>query len=167
MKNSILIFLFSCLLSCTSNTIFDKPDDLIPKEKMAELLTDLYLASSSKSYRNKLDERNIDYTFLIYEKYGIDSTRFRKSNFYYTTRIDEYEKIYFEVEKNIRALNENFKAIKKIKDSIKIDSFQRVRRKKDSIKKAKKKGVLQDSLSSNIIKMDSLRADSIQVINKK
>ena len=43
----IAILLF--LLSCTSNTIYKKPKDLIPKDSMVALLTDMYIASSAKS----------------------------------------------------------------------------------------------------------------------
>ena len=82
------------MVSCTSNTIYKKPDDLITNDSMVLLLSDLYLATASKMYKNKLKERNIDYTFLVYEKYRVDTARFRRSNFYYTTKIDEYEKIY-------------------------------------------------------------------------
>ena len=147
MKNSILILLVACMISCTSNTIFKKPNDLISKDSMVILLSDLYLATSSKVYRNKFDERNIDYTFLVFEKYGIDSARFRRSNHYYTTKIDDYEKIYKEAENKIKALNSEFKAIKKIKDSIKRDSTQRARFRRDSLKKAKKESLrIQDSL---------------------
>ena len=148
MKNSSLIFLFVCIISCTSNTIYEKPKDLIPKEQMVALLTDLYLAHSAKPYRNTLNERNIDYTFLVYEKYGIDSARFKSSNFYYTTKIDDYEKIYQEVEKNISTLNTNFKAIKKVKDSIRRDSIQKIRFTKDSIQKIE---IRKDSLVLDII----------------
>tara|TARA_B100000809_G_scaffold22902_1_gene20048 strand:- start:13416 stop:14027 length:612 start_codon:yes stop_codon:yes gene_type:complete len=150
MKKSFLLFLFIGLISCTSNTIFKEPDDLIPKEKMVELITDLYLTNSAKSYRNNLKERNIDYTFLVYEKHGIDSTRFKRSNFYYTTKIDDYEDIYLEVEKNIKALNTNFKAIKKERDSIKNDSIKTIRFVKDSILKV---AILKDSVLLDIINM--------------
>jgi hypothetical protein len=162
MKNSILIFLFFGLIACTSNTIFNKPDDLIPKDKMVELLTDLYLTSSSKPYKNELNERNIDYTFLVYEKHGIDSARFRRSNFYYTTKIDEYEKIYFEVEKNINALNTEFKGIKKEKDAIRRDSIEKVRFTKDSILKS---AILKDSIFLDII--NKQLKDSTQRYNLK
>ena len=54
MKNRItsliLIILFA---SCKSNTIYDEPKDLIPKDSMVLLLKDLYLATSAKSIKNK------------------------------------------------------------------------------------------------------------------
>ena len=158
MKKSLLIFLFISIISCTSNTIFKKPDDLIPKEEMVDLLTDIYLTAASKPYRNKLGERNIDYTFLVYEKYGIDSARFKASNHYYSTKIDEYEKIYLEVEKNLKTLNTKYKTIRKIKDSIKKDSLKRVRFVKDSVLKS---NITKDSILLAIIN------ENIEDPNKK
>ncbi|MDG1805228.1 DUF4296 domain-containing protein [Flavicella sp.] len=161
MKNSILILLVACMISCTSNTIFKKPDDLISKDSMVILLSDLYLATSSKVYKNKFDERNIDYTFLVFEKYGIDSARFRRSNHYYTTKIDDYEKIYKEVENKIKGFNTEFKAIKKVKDSIKRDSTKRARYRRDSLKKAKKDSLrIHDSLIK-IKPLDSVQPEKV------
>jgi uncharacterized protein YcfL len=135
MKNSIFLLIVILLASCTSNTIFKKPKDLISKDSMVLLLSDLFIATSSKFYENKYDERNIDYTFLVYEKYGIDSTRFKRSNYYYTTKIDVYEKIYKEVESKLELLNKEFKTEKRIKDSIRRDSLKSIKKKKNQAPK--------------------------------
>ncbi len=152
------------MVSCTSNTIFKKPSDLIPKDSMVLLLSDIYLASASKVYRNKFDERNIDYTFLVYEKYGIDSTRFRKSNYYYTTKIDEYEKIYKEVEVKLENLNKDYKKTKKVSDSISKDSISTAKILKDSIKEANKtKARIHDSIMKLKI-VDSLSPEELLML---
>lgn len=124
MKKGLSILLLLIVASCTSNTIFDKPDDLIPKDTMVSLLADLYISKSARGYRNNLKERNVDYTYMVYDKYLIDSARFRRSNFYYTTKIDQYEKIYKEVESKLKAMNEALKQSKKTQDSIKRDSIR-------------------------------------------
>jgi len=154
MQKLLYLFLFILIASCTSNTIFKKPDDLIGKEEMVNLLTDMYIATAAKSSKNIHKDRNIDYTHLVFEKYGIDTGRFRRSNFYYTTKIDEYEAIYKEVETNIKSLNDSYKFIKKEKDSIRKDSFATVRKIKDSIAKAK-------------LALDSITMDSIRIVRKK
>jgi uncharacterized protein YcfL len=135
MKNSIFLLIVILLASCTSNTIFKKPKDLISKDSMVLLLSDLFIATSSKFYENKYDERNIDYTFLVYEKYGIDSARFKRSNYYYTTKIDVYEKIYKEVESKLELLNKEFKTEKRIKDSIRRDSLKSIKKKRNQAPK--------------------------------
>ena len=80
MKNILLFLIAISIAACTSNTIFKKPDDLIYKEEMVDLLTDLYIATAAKSSRNQDKERNVDYSFIVFEKYGIDSSRFKRSN---------------------------------------------------------------------------------------
>lgn len=148
MRNFFYILIFILVASCTSNTIFKKPDDLISKEEMVDLLTDLYLATSAKPVKNINGDKKIDYTFLVFEKYGIDTARFNKSNFYYTTKIDEYEDIYKKVETRLKESNSKYKEFKKVIDSTRKDSIKRIRFAKDSIKK------IQNRLDS--IKLDSI-----------
>jgi len=123
MKKIIYILFISILIvSCTSKTIFKKPDNLIPKEQMIDLLVDIQLARGAKSVKNKYGKRNIDYMYLVYEKYHIDSTRFAESNFYYTTDVDQYADI-----------------LKKVKNQIieKRDFYEKIVREKDSLKRVK------------------------------
>ncbi|MFT6755934.1 MAG: hypothetical protein ACJAV9_001425, partial [Urechidicola sp.] len=90
-----LLYLFSILIflsSCTSNTIYKKPKDLISQEQMVDLIVDMQLAIGGKNVKN-IEEKRSDYMPLIYEKYGVDSARFSRSNFYYSTTIDDYVNI--------------------------------------------------------------------------
>ena len=59
MKNGgyFLVILFLVFASCTSNTIYKKPENLIPKDSMIALLTDMYIASSAKNQKNKFLKR--------------------------------------------------------------------------------------------------------------
>ena len=105
MRSIALLFTIIFLLgACTSNTIYKKPDDLIPKNQMVELLTDMYLAKAAKNVKTKTSERNLEYMPLIFEKHGIDSLRFQHSNLYYMSRIDVYEAIHKKVEKNLKKI---------------------------------------------------------------
>jgi len=81
-----------------------KPDDLIPRKEMINLLTDIYIANAAYNIRNKNEERQKNYLSLVYEKYGIDSARFNRSNLYYMSRIDDYEKMHQKVADKIRKL---------------------------------------------------------------
>ena len=95
MKKKVLIFfLLIVFISCTSTTIYKKPDRLISKEKMIELWTDIYIARGAKHIKTKDLRKNINYTPLVLKKHQIDSLQFRESNLYYTSKIDEYEKIF-------------------------------------------------------------------------
>lgn len=124
MKKLSYLLLFIFLVSCTSNTIFEKPKDLIPKDTMQLLIEDMMIASSAKFVRNKNDETKINYISFIYDKYKIDSLRFQRSNFYYTSKIEVYEKMVEAVKKNLEERKEFYVNVSKKNDSIERDSLK-------------------------------------------
>ena len=130
MKKHFIIALLSFLvISCTSNTILKKPDYLIPRDKMVNLLTDLLLANSADNIRNTQDKRNVQYFPLVFEKYQVDSAQFRASNYYYTSRIDDYDKIMKEVETRFQTLIDTYQKEQRETDSLKrleTDSIRRI-----------------------------------------
>ncbi|REE83750.1 uncharacterized protein DUF4296 [Lutibacter oceani] len=133
MNKFIYIVLISfLLLNCTSNTILKKPDNLIPKDQMVDLLTDLFIAMNAQTTKNIDLKRNVNYFPLVFEKYKIDSTQFKESNYYYTSKVDDYDDILNEVQVRLETLNEVYKKEKKLKDSIETvtkkieDSIKRV-----------------------------------------
>ena len=93
-------------MSCTSRTIYKKPENLIDKEKMITVWTDLYIAAGAKSVKTKTLRNKINYIPLVLESHKIDSIQFSESNIYYTSRIDEYEKMFKEVQKRLKELKE-------------------------------------------------------------
>ena len=111
-------------MACTSNTIIKKPDHLISKNQMVDLLTDMLIASGAENIKNSNLERNVNYFPLVFEKYGIDSTRFKESNYYYTSRIDEYEQILQKVDARLKAMKKEIDDDIKLKDSLKSDSIK-------------------------------------------
>lgn len=119
MKQFITIILLSVfIISCTSNTIYKKPENLISKDQMVDLLVDMQIALGARTVKNKEGEPKGDYMYLVYEKYGIDSTRFSESNFYYTTNIDDYNKILKKVKKKLDKMKEGYLAEQVLKDSL-------------------------------------------------
>ena len=130
MRLPYIILAILLLAACTSNTIYKKPDNLIPKKQMVNLLTDMYLANAATHVKTIKLERNLDYMPLVYEKYGIDSLRFQTSNIYYMSRIDDYEAIYKKVEVRLKMMLDTTEAAQKLKDSLKL-----LKNKKPSIEK--------------------------------
>ena len=105
MNKFIYIVLISfLLLNCTSNTILKKPDNLIPKDQMVDLLTDLFIAMNAQTTKNIDLKRNVNYFPLVFEKYKIDSTQFKESNYYYTSKVDDYDDILNEVQVRLETL---------------------------------------------------------------
>ena len=124
MKKISCLFLIMFLVSCTSNTIFEKPKDLIPKDTMSLLLQEMVISTSAKFLKNKNNQKNINYMPFVYERFKIDSTRFESSNYYYMSTIDLYQEILEKTKASISAKQDILKKAKKQLDSIKKDSIQ-------------------------------------------
>ncbi|MFD0992722.1 DUF4296 domain-containing protein [Tenacibaculum geojense] len=124
-------------MSCTSNTVYKKPEGLIPKDTMIALLTDMYIASAAKNTKNKFLQNRVNYMYLVHEKYGIDSTRFDMSNTYYTSKIEEYNDLIKEVKKRLEAKHEVYVKLVDSLDSIKRKNV--VKPKKDTLRRKKLK----------------------------
>ena len=130
--------------ACTSNTIIKKPENLIPKEQMVDLLTDIFIANGGDNIKNLNLQRSTNYFPFVFEKYQIDTIRFRESNYYYTSRIDDYDEILEKVDKRLKALKEQYDTEIKLMDSLELA-------KKDSIKTVK------NALYNKPRKTDSLK----------
>ncbi|WP_111707191.1 DUF4296 domain-containing protein [Lutibacter citreus] len=118
--NKIFILLFTSLFicSCTSNTILEKPENLIPKDQMVDVLTDMFVAASAENIKNIDLKRKVNYYPLVFEKYKIDSSLFKESNLYYTSIVDDYEDILNKVENRLKELDKKYEIEKKLEDSI-------------------------------------------------
>ncbi|AUC85849.1 DUF4296 domain-containing protein [Polaribacter sp. ALD11] len=146
MKKISCLFIFILVASCTSNTIFEKPKDLIPRDTMSLLLQEMMIASSAKFVKNKNEQKNINYMPFVYERFNIDSTRFESSNYYYMSKIDLYHEILEDAKTNLESRNDVFKEMQSRIDSIRKDSVNNVKDiqkrldslKLDSIKRNKK-----------------------------
>jgi len=78
---------------------------------------------------------------LVYEKYKIDSTRFNRSNKYYTSKIEPYKDILGKVKEKIQIEYDSFQKEFNIKDSLKVlknKERKDKRRKKDSVRRLEK-----------------------------
>lgn len=84
------------------NTVVEKPDNLIDKDMMVDIIYDLSLLEAIRSSNyGSLESRKIDPTTYIYKKYKIDSLQFAKSDRYYASDIDVYSGIYDRVSKRL------------------------------------------------------------------
>ena len=109
MKNIVVIAAF-CMLAACGKEVVEKPDNLIPEEKMIEIFYDLSLLEAIKTQKPvALEANNIHPTQYIYKKYSIDSVQFVNSNRYYATDLEKYKRMYEEVgdrlEKNKRTVD--------------------------------------------------------------
>ncbi len=154
MKKLRYIFFLSILvLSCTSRTIYKKPKNLIDKEKMITIWTDIYIAAGARSVKTKSLRNKINYIPLVLELHAIDSIQFSKSNIYYTSRIDEYEKMFEEVQNRLKEQKDRYDP------EVKKDSLRKLKQlEKDSLKKLKQLKIDSIRLKSPI---DSLKKEKL------
>ena len=118
MKKGVLFFiLISLILSCKEEVV-KKPENLIEKDIMVDVMYDLALLEAIKyQSTNELETHKINPDEYIYKKYKIDSAQFVQSNMYYASDYKEYKKMYDQINsrlvKNKSLLEE---AIKNEKD---------------------------------------------------
>ena len=175
-----LLAYFAIILLATACYKYDKPkkpENLISKDKMVDIIMDVRLLSSANG-KNKttLEKNNLQAEAYVYKKYNIDSLQFLLSNNYYAYYVDDYKAIYDKVEDSLKALKHKFDdlAAKEEKEKKYKDSIRKVI-KKDSTRILKLKEhvnllVVKDSLKP-LIKKDSIRLikmkDSLNMLIKK
>lgn len=128
------------LVSACAEKVIEAPENLIPKDKMADILHDLAVFNATKTtVENKFNNSGIDIMQFLYDKYGIDSVQFSQSDLYYASIPLEYQTLYETVKKKLddqakimedtaKAKNESVRkaneakkdSIEAIKDSMKV-----------------------------------------------
>lgn len=128
------------LVSCHKVKKPPKPDNLIPKNEMVNIILDLSLLRSAEG-SNKAKTQTEGYTVetYVYKRHNIDSLQFALSNDYYTYDLETYQDIYKQVEDSLTSLKEFYT---QKRDSI---MERRKKSKKDSVVVPKQK-TFKDSL---------------------
>lgn len=120
------VFLIVCLFcSCQDIEEVKKPNNLIPEDKMVEVLTELNILNSAKnSNKRLLEETGIQPDTYLYSKFEIDSLQLAESTIYYAKKYDKFEGIYQKVQQNLEVLKAKLEVIRdeeqRIEDSIKL-----------------------------------------------
>ncbi|MCG2610098.1 DUF4296 domain-containing protein [Flavobacterium sp. SM15] len=110
MKKLLLFLSLAVMVSCSEKAV-EKPENLIDKDVMIDILYDITVMQSAETVDPiKMNQNNVKVNELIYKKYNIDSITFNKSNRYYASDPNRYKKMYGEVyhrlEKATEALGE-------------------------------------------------------------
>lgn len=106
-----MLFLALFLASCNHNAV-EKPENLIEEDVMTNILYDLSILEAMKSQNPYAPQnQSMNPKDYIFKKYKIDSLQFATSNRYYVSQIEEYKKMYDQV--NVRLEKE-----KKAADSL-------------------------------------------------
>ena len=138
--------LLTILVSC-KNEIVKKPNRLIEKGEMVNIMYDLSILEAIKAQNpSSLVTYKINPNEYIYKKYKIDSIQFSQNNIYYASDYKRYKLMYEEVKSRLDKKKTLLDSV--IKDKLKKDVLLKktkhnlkVKREADSIIKVKKKQV--------------------------
>lgn len=139
-KTLLLLTLLVGFISCKDEAV-NKPDNLIAKDKMIDVMYDLSILEAMK-YQNlaSLDTYKVNPSQYIFKKYKIDSVQFAHSNIYYASNYTNYKEMYDDVIKRIEAKKTVMDSLVKKEDEklelIKADSIKKIKEtlgKKDSL----------------------------------
>ena len=120
---AILFILILSFFGCQNVDHPEKPENLIPKDKMVDILTETYLANAARSVDNKtIIAKGIKMDSLIYRNFDVDSIQFAKSNAFYANDVNTYMSIFQEVEARLDVMQKKMDSLweseRYIKDSI-------------------------------------------------
>ncbi|TRX38497.1 DUF4296 domain-containing protein [Flavobacterium sp. ZT3R18] len=140
MKKIVFFFVLLVLFSSCDKELVKRPDNLIDKGMMIDVMYDMALLDALKYQDpNSLYANGINPKTYVYKKYKIDSLQFVKSNAYYAADYREYKKMYDDLNGRLKKEKASVDLIikKEQKKSVAIKNAK-VKKVQDSIKKAKK-----------------------------
>lgn len=137
MKKSISLLAILALLGCKEDLV-KKPDLLIEKSKMMDIMYDLALLEAIK-YQNPavLDSNQIRPKQFIYKKYKIDSLQLAQNNRYYAADYKSYKVMFESVVKRIESEKKRANAIIKLEEKKKKIKIAQLKKKRQLAKKSK------------------------------
>ncbi len=112
MKNISLLFLIFFLIISCNNTIIKKPENLIERDQMVDIIYDLSILEGMKSTNSAGNEYPTATQFLK-KKYKIDSLTYSKNSHYYSSDLIEYKKMFDEVKQRLEENNAKINPVKK------------------------------------------------------
>lgn len=137
MKKGISLLAILALLGCKEDLV-EKPDLLIEKSKMMDIMYDLALLEAIK-YQNPavLDSNQIRPKQFIYKKYKIDSLQLAQNNRYYAADYKSYKVMFESVVKRIESEKKRANAIIKLEEKKKKIKIAQLKKKRQLAKKSK------------------------------
>jgi len=113
MKKIGVLIAFILCIACNEQLV-KKPENLIPKEQMIQVLKEMAIVNAAKNTSlDKFQDNKLDPTTYVFKKFKIDSLQFVRSNKYYASKPDVYEEIYIEIDTLINREKRFAKDLKK------------------------------------------------------
>lgn len=128
--NRLFLFVALLLISACAEEVVEKPEDLIPHQKMADIFYDLAIINAASSTNpGILESHDVEVMEYLYTKYGIDSLQFANSDVYYASKPLVYQAIYTVVNRRLKQEKEQLELERKRKT----DSVRQAQIKRDSL----------------------------------
>lgn len=157
MKRLLLLFFVIIFLNaCKSD---DRPEGVLEKKTMIEVLTNVHLADGYASSLYSDSSRNTIAAMYgsIYKKYNTDSLGIRKSLEYYSRNPAELKAMYETIVKNLEALEKEQRLIEEKKQQQEQDAYNKQQQRLAQQLKLKKDSLRNDSLNKQYIKIDTFK----------
>ncbi len=137
MKKGISLLAILALLGCKEDLV-KKPEHLIEKSKMMDIMYDLALLEAVK-YQNPaiLDSNQIRPKQFIYKKYKIDSLQLAQNNIYYAADYKNYKIMFESVVKRIANEKKRVNSVIKLEEKKKKIRIAQLKKKRQLAKKSK------------------------------
>jgi len=124
-----------CFSGCQDVKLPEEPENLIPEEKMVDILAEVYINNAARSINNRvIRSKGIKLDSLLYQKYQVDSVQFAQSNAYYTSQLNKYNDLFVQVEERLVILQNEKDSIKESKDNSKKVAVRRDSTQRDTTK---------------------------------
>ncbi|AGC76186.1 uncharacterized protein DUF4296 [Nonlabens dokdonensis] len=108
MKQFLIISFLFLLFACSNVEKAPEPHELLSKEQMATILSDLYIIEGAiSSNRSAYIESGIQPSSYIYKKYDIDSLTFKENLNYYNDRVEDYLFIMDKIQDDLKSLQDS------------------------------------------------------------
>lgn len=116
MKNFLSFIILIILVSCSDKPV-QKPDNLLSKEEMENIIYDISILQAADVFKPEiLVKNNIKIKNYIYKKYTIDSATFFQNYRYYAADIKVFKKIYKNVNNRIESQKSEIDTVLKTKN---------------------------------------------------
>lgn len=135
MKINVWIIAIVTMISCKEDKLVERPENLIPQEEMTEILYDLALINGLRSTTAIVETYGIETMPYLYEKYGIDSLQFIRSDLYYASQPIQYQKMYQFIADR---LENKLEEIKKVRTQQKDSTLQLKKQNSETVTKKTK-----------------------------
>lgn len=127
MRYFSIILLLVFFGSCQNVERTKKPEDLIPEDRMVDVLTEISLVHGARSYNKQmLEQTGLKPEEYIWRRFNIDSAQFARSNDYYARNYQQYQRIYDRVKLRLENLKMTYDSLRE-EEERRRDSILKVR----------------------------------------